>query len=189
MRKPNARDRILEAAGQLFHKHGYSNVGINEIIKEAESAKASFYQHFESKEALCEAWLEKIHDRSEGWRNDIIKSDKTALEKLNRCVDELAEYLVESDFRGCPYTNTCAMVDTESDGVMKQIKDHKVSLRDFFKTILEDELGQSDEVTELSNQIFVIYSGSVTEAQNLRDLWPVESARGAIVALFSALKK
>lgn len=186
MGKPNARERILEAAGRLFHQQGYSNVGINEIIKSAETAKASFYQHFPSKEALCEAWLESIHDRSEVWRADILKKDQSAETKLNDYVDELAEYLVESDFRGCPYTNTCAMVDTDSEGVMRQIKDHKEALRDFFEAIVRQEYGESETVTDLANQIFVIYSGSVMEAQNLRDLWPVEAARKAIMTIFRA---
>lgn len=32
MRKPNAKERILEVASKLFHERGYSEVGINEII-------------------------------------------------------------------------------------------------------------------------------------------------------------
>ncbi len=64
MKKPNARDRILETAGELFFQRGYSGVGINEIIEKAGTAKASFYQHFPSKESLCEAWLQEMHDRS-----------------------------------------------------------------------------------------------------------------------------
>ncbi|MDB2496353.1 hypothetical protein N9X25_04320 [Verrucomicrobiales bacterium] len=32
MRKPNAKERILEAASKLFHERGYSEIRINEII-------------------------------------------------------------------------------------------------------------------------------------------------------------
>ncbi|MDF1752169.1 MAG: TetR/AcrR family transcriptional regulator [Verrucomicrobiales bacterium] len=184
MGKPNARERILEAAGKLFHQHGYSNVGINEIIKTADTAKASFYQHFSSKEALCEAWLESIHAKSEGWRLDILENEVSPLSKLNRYFDDLIAYFIASEMRGCPYTNTCAMV--ESEGVMKLIKGHKIALRDFFKTIVEEEYGPSDKVTELANQIFLVYSGAATEAQNIQDLWPIESARKAAVTLFQA---
>ncbi len=78
MRKANAKERILETAGKLFFQHGYSEVGINEIIAKAETAKASFYQHYPSKEALCEAWLSNVHDRSEMSRAEMLESDKTA---------------------------------------------------------------------------------------------------------------
>ena len=169
MGKPNAKQRILDAAGRLFHKQGYSNVGINEIIKQAETAKASFYQHFKSKESLCEAWLEDVHERSEDSREEILKDDqKSTEEKLSFYFDELANYLVQSDFRGCPYTNTGAMVDTESVGVFKQIKCHKESVRNFFEAILESKYGKSKAVAQLANQVFIIYSGATTEAQNLR---------------------
>lgn len=184
MGKPNARERILEAAGKLFHQQGYSNVGINEIIKQAETAKASFYQHFESKEALCEVWLKTIHDLSEDRRRSIINAPLTPAEKLGKYIDALSCYLMESDFRGCPYSNTCAMV--ESEGVMEQIKSHKAALRNFFKAIVEQEFGEAEGTGALADQIFLTYSGAVTEAQNLKELWPVESARSAILTLFSA---
>jgi AcrR family transcriptional regulator len=189
MGKPNAKDRILEAAGQLFHKHGYSNVGINQIISSADTAKASFYQHFSSKEELCEAWLAAVHDLSEESRAKIIRQEQSAVEKLNLYFDELSKYLVRSDFRGCPYTNTGAMVDTESAGVMRQIKCHKVSIRDFFEAIIIQEHGESDAATDLANQLFILYSGATTEAQNLRDLWPVETARSAALALYESFGK
>ena len=75
MRKPNAKERILETASKLFHERGYSEVGINEIIEKAETAKASFYQHYSSKEVLCEAWLQSVHDRSEDSRAELLVTD------------------------------------------------------------------------------------------------------------------
>ena len=45
----------------MFHKQGFNSTGINQIIEEAKVAKASFYQHFKSKEDLCVAFLEKRH--------------------------------------------------------------------------------------------------------------------------------
>lgn len=189
MGKPNAKERILEAAGRLFHKQGYSNVGINEIIKKAETAKASFYQHYPSKESLCEAWLEDVHEKSEASRIEILNdTEKSTEEKLSSYFDDLGDYLVKSDFRGCPYTNTGAMIDTESAGVFNQIKCHKESVRDFFCAILEAKYGQSEKVSELANQVFIIYSGATTEAQNLRDLWPVNVARSAVLALLKGFE-
>lgn len=188
MGKPNAKDRILNAAGRLFFKQGYSNVGVNEIIKDADTAKASFYQHFPSKEALCEAWLEQVHDRSEISREELLKSPCNASSKVATYFENLSQYLVNSDFRGCPYTNTGAMVDTESEGVINQIRSHKESLRDFFEAILSSDYGESEQVSAVANQVFILYSGATTEAQNLRDLWPVETARNASLALIRSLE-
>lgn len=55
---PSARDRILRVAGQLFYRDGYRAIGVDRVIAEADVAKATFYKHFPSKEALILAWLD-----------------------------------------------------------------------------------------------------------------------------------
>ena len=47
------RDRIVEAAGALFRKHGFDGVGVDEITKAAGLTHGGFYGHFESKEDLA----------------------------------------------------------------------------------------------------------------------------------------
>ncbi|HFK5573656.1 TPA: TetR/AcrR family transcriptional regulator, partial [Elizabethkingia anophelis] len=47
------RERLLEAASLLFHTQGYNNTGINQIVIESKVSKASFYDHFKSKDELC----------------------------------------------------------------------------------------------------------------------------------------
>lgn len=54
---PSARDRILQTAGRLFYHEGYRAVGIDRVIAEANVAKATFYKHFPSKDALISAWI------------------------------------------------------------------------------------------------------------------------------------
>jgi TetR/AcrR family transcriptional repressor of nem operon len=51
--KHNKED-IIEKGTELFRKKGYNNVGINEILKECEIPKGSFYDFFETKEDLAE---------------------------------------------------------------------------------------------------------------------------------------
>jgi AcrR family transcriptional regulator len=57
-RKP-ARERILETAYGLFAKRGVRDVGIDEIIARSGVAKATFYRHFPSKEALVLAYMDR----------------------------------------------------------------------------------------------------------------------------------
>ena len=81
MKKQNARERILETASDLFAARGYSTVGINEIIEKSETAKASFYHHFPSKETLCVTWLSETHARSDVRHEAILKAEGEASEK------------------------------------------------------------------------------------------------------------
>ncbi len=197
MKKPNARDRILETAGRLFHQRGYSEVGINEIIDTAETAKATFYQHFPSKEKLCEAWLNEVHQRSEAGRKQILGAEASASVKIDGYFDDLAKHLVQSNFRGCPYSNTSAVVESGCAGILRQVAAHKESIRGFFRSLavqLIHETGAAgdaatadDCVGRLGDALFVLYSGATTEAQNLKELWPAQAARCAAAKLCACL--
>lgn len=48
--KGEAKKRLLtDTAIQLFRKKGYNNVTVDEIIKQCQTSKGSFYHHFKSK--------------------------------------------------------------------------------------------------------------------------------------------
>jgi len=52
------RQRILEVADRLFYAEGVRATGTEKIMSIADVAKATFYRHFESKDALVLAYLE-----------------------------------------------------------------------------------------------------------------------------------
>jgi AcrR family transcriptional regulator len=52
------RERILKVADRLFYAEGVRATGTEKIMSIAEVAKATFYRHFESKDALVLAYLE-----------------------------------------------------------------------------------------------------------------------------------
>lgn len=63
MRSPDAplsgKERLLEAAGSLFAASGYSEVGVADILKLAGVQPPTLYHHYQDKEGLYVAWLEK----------------------------------------------------------------------------------------------------------------------------------
>jgi len=56
-RRERTRARLLDAAKALFARQGVDNTRINEITEEADVGFGSFYNHFDSKEAIVEAVL------------------------------------------------------------------------------------------------------------------------------------
>ena len=48
-----ARERILASAYELFTRNGIRAVGIDEVIRRTDVAKATLYRHFPSKDALA----------------------------------------------------------------------------------------------------------------------------------------
>jgi AcrR family transcriptional regulator len=53
------RDRILQAAYNLFYEKGFSRVGVDAVAKSAGLTKRTLYQHFRSKDNLLAAVLER----------------------------------------------------------------------------------------------------------------------------------
>lgn len=56
---PSTRDRILDAAERLFAARGFSGTAMRDIAARVDLNPASLYNHFDSKEALYEAVLER----------------------------------------------------------------------------------------------------------------------------------
>ena len=176
MKKQNARERILETASDLFAARGYSTVGINEIIEKSETAKASFYHHFPSKETLCVTWLSETHARSDVRHETILKADGEANEKVIAYFESLKDWMNQKEFRGCPYTNTAAGLDSDSPTIAEQVEVHKLSIRDFFVELAREIAPADTAARRLGTTLFLLYSGATTESQNLKSIWPIDAA-------------
>jgi TetR/AcrR family transcriptional repressor of nem operon len=57
--KKTTRRKILDAASRAFREHGVDGASVSEIMAEAGLTVGGFYRHFESKEELFRAALEK----------------------------------------------------------------------------------------------------------------------------------
>ncbi len=55
----NTRDRILDVAEALFAANGFAGTAVRDIAREVELTPASLYNHFDGKQALYEAVLER----------------------------------------------------------------------------------------------------------------------------------
>ena len=62
----SARERLLDTAEALIYAGGIHATGVDAIVKQSGTARKSFYTHFESKDALVAAALER---RDERWMN------------------------------------------------------------------------------------------------------------------------
>lgn len=60
-RASDTRARIVEAAYRLFYQSGFLRTGIDAVAAAAGITKRSFYQHFDSKDALIDAVLAGQH--------------------------------------------------------------------------------------------------------------------------------
>lgn len=69
--KRETRARIVEAARILFNRHGFEDVTIDMVMRDAGLTRGGFYNHFDSKEALYAAAVSSfLMGRGAEWRAD-----------------------------------------------------------------------------------------------------------------------
>src|SRR6476661_2896261 len=95
-----ARERILDAAYELFSRRGIRAVGVNEVIERADVATATLYRHFPSKDQLVLAFLDL---REQRWTKDLIEAGAMGRgsnpeEQLLAIFDVLDEWFHRDDF-------------------------------------------------------------------------------------------
>lgn len=166
------RERILERAFVLFHHQGYNSTGINQIISEANVAKASFYQHFKSKDDLC---IEFLNVRHKYWFNNL--SDFTSKsESMKGKVLEAFEFIIHmnkrENFRGCSFLNILSEISKEQEGILNVIQAHKNDLRVFFSQLIEDEL--------LATHIYLLFESSIIESPLFKSNEIVNKAKAIV---------
>ncbi len=63
-RKEETRERIVDVAARTIRRRGYAGVGVADVMKEAGLTHGGFYAHFESRDALLVAALERAGQES-----------------------------------------------------------------------------------------------------------------------------
>jgi AcrR family transcriptional regulator len=105
---PDARERILRTAYDLFSAHGVDVIGIDQIVAEAQVAKTTLYRHFRSKDELALAVLAR---REELWSREWLFSQveqraATPEGRLLAFFDVFEPWFARRDFEGCLFANT-----------------------------------------------------------------------------------
>jgi len=80
--EPNARQRLLETATELFADKGYAGTSVREIVDRAGVSKPVLYYYFKSKEGLFYAILEWAAEVQQGILNEIFATSGTVLERF-----------------------------------------------------------------------------------------------------------
>ncbi|MFF8275048.1 TetR/AcrR family transcriptional regulator [Streptomyces lateritius] len=135
-RTSTARERLLDAAGDLMRSRGYSSLGVAEICARAEVKKGSFYHFFESKQALT---VEVVDAYWQGertcWTDELARS-APALDRLRRLLDAMAAVQrrtkeASGTVDGCLLGNLALELSTQEPGVrarLEEIFDEQIEL-------------------------------------------------------------
>ena len=88
------RQKILDAAMDVFSEVGYAAAGLGEVIERAGMTKGALYHHFDSKEALATAIIEQGTNLTSDAFRHVCESTSPALENMIHGVFLVTDLLV-----------------------------------------------------------------------------------------------
>jgi AcrR family transcriptional regulator len=178
---PEAREKILSAAGSLFYREGIHATGVERIAQEAGVSKRTMYQQFPSKTQLVEEYLREIHDGG-GMPNEKAL-DTVGASPRNRLL-AIFDGAPTTRFRGCPFHNAAVEAADQMPGVHDVVHQHKLQ---FISRLIDVavEAGAKDPY-QLGHQLGVLFEGAVSLATSLNDTAPLLHARSAAEVLIDA---
>lgn len=174
----NPRDRIVETASRLFYTQGYISTGINQVIKEAEVAKSSLYQHFPSKENLLMEYLQVTAISTNKILQSILDKQKTPKDKVISLFDFLSKFAKRTDFNGCNFLNIACEIPKENEKIRMLIKKQKNHIRGLFAGILKP-IGKEG----LADELYVLFDAALISSKVYGDLWPIKTTRKIVEKL------
>jgi AcrR family transcriptional regulator len=161
--QPGARDRILEAAYELFARRGIRDVGVDEVIERAGVAKASLYRHFRSKDDLVVAFLEL---REERWTLEWVEAEArrrgtTPEEQLLAIFGLFDEWFQREDFEACSFINVLLEMGPAHPAGKASVQ-HLANIRSIVRKLAE-ESGLRDPES-FSRSWHILMKGSIVSA-------------------------
>ncbi|MGW6027482.1 TetR/AcrR family transcriptional regulator [Streptomyces sp. NPDC055099] len=120
------RERILDAAEELFQREGIRRVSVQAVAERAETTKMAIYRHFETKDALVAEWLRIVAaDYQAAFDRVEAEHPGHPREQILGLARFIAEGLPAISHRGCPFINSLAELPDRDHPARRVIEEHK----------------------------------------------------------------
>ncbi|MFZ5693915.1 MAG: TetR/AcrR family transcriptional regulator [Pseudomonadota bacterium] len=180
----SARQRLLDAATQLFCRYGINATGVDAVIDEAKTAKTTLYRIFGSKEGLIEAVLENEGQRWRDWFIGGMEAGHASPRtKLMRIFPLLKEWFSEERFYGCPFINAMGEHDKADERLRAITIKHKSVVLSRIER-LAAEAGIANPGA-LAHQIGLLIDGAIIAAMVTRNPKVADDAASVLRVLIA----
>jgi AcrR family transcriptional regulator len=156
------RERILEAATDLFYRYGINATGIAEVASRAGVSKRTLYQLFGSKDLLVAAYLAALDPDGVGNERNLTDPRCAPREQLLALFDRSS---IDDGFRGCPFHNASVELSDPGHPGRPSIVDHK---HRFLRQVIDTarRAGAADPDL-LGRQLTVLFEGAMALSTSL----------------------
>jgi AcrR family transcriptional regulator len=173
--KPRSgRERILEAAYDLFSRSGVRAIGVDTITVHADVAKMTLYRNFTSKHELAMAFLALREERwTKAWLQAEVRSRASSpAGQLLAIFEVFSEWFARDDFEGCAFLTSLLEFDDPDDPVRQACVMHLANIRAFVSELAA--AADIEDAQRFATQWHILMKGAIIAAH--------EGDRGAALA-------
>jgi AcrR family transcriptional regulator len=157
------RERLIDAAYDLFSRDGVSQVGIDTILAKSGCAKASLYTNFKTKVELAIAFLDRREAVwTRGWLESEIRRRATKPEaRLLAIFDVFDGWFHKKSFEGCSFINV--LLESKADSPIRHAAAiHLAKIRTIVRGLAEEAKLQEPE--KFAQAWHMLMKGSIVSA-------------------------
>lgn len=175
------RERIVDAARELFYENGYEATGLAQIRKRAGVNSGSLYYFFPSKEDLLVAVLEQYKQLMWPVVMEPVFSRLTdPIERIFAVLDGYRQMLhATACTTGCPIGNLALEMSQRSEAARKVIGENFDNWREVIKRCLDeaaDRFPPDVDRDQLATFVLTVMEGGVMQARTHQRIEPFEAS-------------
>jgi AcrR family transcriptional regulator len=160
------RERILEAASELFYRHGIRAVGVEAIAEAAETNKMTLYRHFPSKDELvAECLREHAREVDSYWDAMAVNFAGNPEAEIKAWLDAVSSCVTDAGARGCVMANASVELPEKAHPAHAVIESFKRGTRERLVTLFRAAGLIEPEV--LADEVFLLIEGARINMQSL----------------------
>ncbi|MEU9736732.1 TetR/AcrR family transcriptional regulator [Streptomyces sp. NPDC048002] len=159
--KASTRDRLLDAAAELFYRDGVS-VGVEALCRSAGVSKRSMYQLFAGKDEVLAASLERSIPAYEARLVPAPGEAGTPRERILGLFERLEAASAEPGYLGCAYLAALVELKDPAHPASEVARTVKERLRAFLRA--QAEQGGAHDPDLLARQLMLVFDGAGARA-------------------------
>jgi TetR/AcrR family transcriptional regulator, transcriptional repressor for nem operon len=194
--KASTRDRIIQAAIQLFYAHGYAGAGMAEILKQANANSGSFYFFFTSKEDLLLAVLDWYQQNLRPALLDpVFRQTKDPIRRIFLLLEKYRQNVLATEFAfGCPIGRLALEIDPDRRAVHDKIAANFTGWSRAVEQLLKEAQGRHRlppdcDLRQLSRFVLTVMEGGVMQARSYQCIDPFDDCIAQLKAYFQKLER
>jgi TetR/AcrR family transcriptional repressor of nem operon len=180
MPRPSSRDHLIRSALETLHRQGFNGSAVQDITDAAGLPKGSFYNYFESKEALALEVIDR-YGKEQGALAGVLSDESIPpMERLRRYFASLASHLAEQDYeRGCLMGNFSTELADQSRLIRDRLSSNFAAWSRQIETCIRDgqkagEISRDIDPRVLAAFLLNSFEGAILRMKVEKDGSPLE---------------